>query len=76
MGWCAFHPGCYTLDSRNREDRLMMGSTRETVDAGTATCDDEVGAPDALENGGECTARVTVILIDHGTVIVDAIDWF
>lgn len=53
-----------------------MGSTRETVDAGTATCDDEVGAPDALENGGECTARVTVILIDHGTVIVDAIDWF
>lgn len=53
-----------------------MGSTRETVDAGTATCDDEVGAPDALENGDGRPLQVTVILIDHGTVIVDALDWF
>lgn len=53
-----------------------MGSTREIVDTRGAECDDEYSAPDALENGDECTARVTVILIDQGTVIVDALDWF
>lgn len=53
-----------------------MGSTRETVDAGVATCDDEAGAPDALENGDERPLQVTVILIDQGQVIVDALDWF
>lgn len=50
-----------------------MGSTREIID----TRDDECSAPDALENGGEERAlQVTVILIDQGTVIVDALDWF
>lgn len=53
-----------------------MGSTRETVDTSGAECDDEVGAPDALENGDGRSLQVTVILIDHGTVIVDALDWF
>lgn len=53
----------------------MMGSTRETIDERPASCDDEGSAPDARECGGE-RPRVTVILIDQGQVIVDALDWF
>lgn len=53
-----------------------MGLTREIVDSGPATCDDEGSAPDALEGGDERALQVTVILIDQGTVIVDALDWF
>lgn len=53
-----------------------MGSTREIMDTRGAECDDEASAPDALEGDGGCSAQVTVILIDQGTVIVDALDWF
>lgn len=53
----------------------MAGSTREIVDVKAAACDDEGSAPDALEVG-ERPLQVTVILIDQGHVIVDALDWF
>lgn len=54
----------------------MSAVTREKVDARGAACEDEGGAPDALENGDAAALRVTVILIDQGTVVVDALDWF
>jgi hypothetical protein len=54
----------------------MMGSTREIMDARAESCDDDTSAPDGREHAGERGLQVTVILIDQGTVIVDALDWF
>jgi hypothetical protein len=55
----------------------MRGSTREYVDTRRAECDDEGSAPDGRERGGEARPlAVSVILIDEGTVVVDALEWF
>jgi hypothetical protein len=54
-----------------------MVSTREIMDVRDASCDDGGSAPDGRERSGEeRPLQVTVVLIDHGTVIVDALDWF
>jgi hypothetical protein len=54
----------------------MSATTREKVDGAAVPCDDEASAPDALEGVDRRPLRVTVILIDQGTVVVDALDWF
>lgn len=47
-----------------------MFLTTETMDEYAATCDDEAGAPDALEPTGEALVAF-VTLIDHGDLVVE-----
>lgn len=53
----------------------MTTMTRENMDTRVVSCDDEGNAPDAPRIDDRAP-RVTVILIDHGDVVVDALDWF